>query len=372
MKIFIAIIFAFLFCIKTATATDIKYDYSGEWSSFYGYSFPENKYKHKDKRQSFVNLFSISMSADKEFNENYSLGLYIDLMASINKHQYNYSNGLWGHDIYSIFDNPLGRIMFGETYNVASQFHVSSPMAGKFGLNDSDIIDFISNPNWTKDKHSTAFRTLNSSAINTDGTALKFSYILPEFYDFTLGFSYTPDTYSRTGLINRDARYANNDGYVFAAYHHKDLGFAEMESSLGYAIFNKNDNEISIGTSFYRAGWTIGGSYRKTYVEGDDYPITKDSNNPRLLDFFDSYREGYAWDVGLGYEIGPYKVALSYFESKAKNINNYDKIWLLSNEYQLNKHMSLYLAGAKAKFKGINEELSNEGYSIISGFSLNF
>ena len=372
MKKFIFAIAILLLFPNLVKASYFKYQATGEWSSFYGYNFPNNKYKNKDKHQLFLNLFEVNISAEKELNNNYSFGIYADLMASINKRQYNYSNGLWGHEIYAIFDNPAGRIMLGETYNTASQFHVGAPKSGRFGLNDSDIVNFMSNPNWLKEKHHTAYKTLNSTEINTDGTAAKLSYISPEFYNLTLGLSYVPDTYSRTGLINRDARYADDDGYVAAAYYHNDFDFAEMESSLSYAIFNKDDKEISLGLSFYRAGWTVGGSYRKTYVDGNDYSITINSINPRLPDLFDNYREGQAWDIGVGYEIGPYKVALSYFESKSDNSDNKDKIWLLSNEYQINKHVALYLAGGKVDFEGINTEQSNKGYSVISGFSLSF
>ena len=355
-----------------AFASDTEYNLSGEWSSFYGYAFPSHRDKHKDKRQFFVNTFEADFSAEKNFNDDYSLGLFADIMVGVNKRQYNYSNGLWGHEVYGIFDNPLGRVMFGETYNAAAQFHVGAPSAGKLGLNDSDIVNFIANPNWVKTKRQTAYQTLNSTSINTDGTAAKISYITPEYHNLTLGFSYIPDTYNRTGLVNKRARYAADDGYVAAAYYTADLGFAELESSLGYGIFNQDDKDFSAGLSLYRAGWTLGGSWRKTYVDGGDYPVTKHSLNPRLADWFDGYREGEAWDVGVGYEIGPFKTALSYFESKSAQSDNKDKIWLLSGAYQYNRNLSLYLAGARAEFKGQTPEDSNKGYAAITGFSLGF
>lgn len=372
MKKILTLATAALFFSLPVAAQDTEYKFSGEWDSFYGYTFPNDAYKHRDKRQFFVNTFKLNLGAEKNFTEDYFLGLYADLYAGIDKRQRNYSNGLWGHEIYAIFDNPYGQMMLGETYNVAAQFHISAPKAGKFSTNDSDIVNFIANPNWVKSKHSTAFRTLNSTAINTDGTAAKISYISPEYHNLTLGFSYVPDTYSRTGLVQRDARYADNDGYVGAAYYTADLGFAELETSLGYAIFNQDDRDFSVGASLYRAGWTIGGSWRKTYVDGGDYPITRISTNPKLPELFDNYREGHAWDAGIGYEFGPIKTALSYFESKADNTKNRDKIWLWSNEFQYNKYLSLYFAAAKAEFEGQTKYDSNKGYSAITGFSISF
>lgn len=357
---------------NTLRAHETKYSASAQWESLYGYTFPDHDYKHRDHRQHFVNMFELNLGAEKEFSNEWSLGLYADLYAAINKRQRNYSNGLWGHEFYAILDNPYGRAMLGETQNVAAQFHISAPKAGKFGLTDNSIVDFIANPNWVKEKHQTAFRTLNSTSINTDGTVAKLSYITPEFHDITLGFSYIPNTYSRTGLINREALYADKEGYVGAAYYTADLGFAELETSLGYAVYNKDDHDFSFGASLYHAGWTVGGSWRKTNVKGNDYPVTKQSINPKLPDLFDNYREGQAWDIGLGYQFGPFKTALSYFESKAKNASNKDRIWLLSNEFRYDKHLAVYLAVAKTDFEGQNNADSNRGWAVMSGFSIGF
>ena len=92
------------------------------------------------------------------------------------------------------------------------------PSVGPLGVNNSDIVDFIANPNWRRNKTGTAFRTLNSTDINTDGTAPKISYITPEFYQTVVGLTYVPDIYSRAGLVSRYADYKNEDGYVCLLY----------------------------------------------------------------------------------------------------------------------------------------------------------
>lgn len=105
------------------------------------------------------------------------------------------------------------------------------------GVNNSDIVDFIANPNWRRNKTGTAFRTLNSTDINTDGTAPKISYITPEFYQTVVGLTYVPDIYSRAGLVSRYADYKNEDGYVAALYNHAEFGSLSLETSLGFAVF---------------------------------------------------------------------------------------------------------------------------------------
>ena len=101
----------------------------------------------------WVNIFSLNLGIEKEFADDYQLGLYADFNAGINKRQDNFNNGDWGQEVYGIMDSPYGRIMLGETYNVAYQFQVGAPRVGAIGLNDSDIVNFMANPNWVKTKH---------------------------------------------------------------------------------------------------------------------------------------------------------------------------------------------------------------------------
>ena len=142
-----------------AQASEVEFIYSGRIDSLYGYSVPAGRYKHNDHRDHWINLFSLNLGLEKEFNADYSAGLYADLNAGINKRQDNFNNGDWGQEIYGIIDSPYGRIMLGETYNTAYQFQVGAPRAGAIGLNDSDIVNFMANPNWVKTKHATAYRT---------------------------------------------------------------------------------------------------------------------------------------------------------------------------------------------------------------------
>ena len=188
-----------------------------------------------------------------------------------------------------------------------------------------------------------------------------------------LGFSYVPDAYSRTGLINKFADYAKDDGYIGALYHNLDLDFVDISASLSYAEYHDNDKELGAGMQLRRGGWTLGGSFRKTYIDGDDKrkpsPISE-----RTPELFDNYREGYAWDIGLGYEIGPYQVSLGYFDAKASHTKNRSQITMLSNQYQFNKWIDAYLIGAYTKFRGATDEASENrtGYAVVSGLRLNF
>lgn len=359
--------------VPAAASAQMTYEFSGSAVGLYGYTDLEKRFESKEHHSQGTGTFSFNSSANYEFNEDYSLSLNLDVIAGVDHHLKDYNQGVWGEEAYAIVDSPAGRFMLGQTSNVAAQFHQGAPSVGPLGENNIRLTDFIHNPNWQRNSHTTRFATLNSTSLDTDGVAPKASYISPEFYNTLIGFSYMPDSYNRRGLINKFAHYSKKDGYAAALYHHADLDFAQLAASLGYAQYHDNDKEYSAGLTLTRGNWTLGGSYRKTYIDGRDKsrPSVVSERTPEL---FDNYREGDAWDIGLGYEIGPYKVSLSYFTTQAKRTNNTDKIVALNNVYQYNKWIDVYLTGAYAKFKGDNTTIAdnNAGYAVIAGLSLNF
>ncbi len=360
---------------SSANAGEWNFDVSGSANALYGYSDVSARYEKYNDNNHTPSDINISLAAEYAFdNPSYQLGMYLDVMAGADKELEDYTQGKWGEEAYAILDTPMGRLMGGQTYNVAYQFGVGAPSVGPLGVNNSDIVDFIANPNWQRNKKGTAYRTLNSTDINTDGVAPKISYISPEFYHTILGLTYVPDVYSRTGLVSRYADYKNEDGYIASLYNQTELGSFNLETSLGFATFADDDKEFSAGMRVSHGNWTLGGAYRRTYVDGNDYPQNLRRNPLREPEFFDSYREGYAWNIGLGYAIGPYEVALSYFNSKADNTDNEDRIVQFSNQYQLNKYVDLYLIAAHVDYQGADDDAHNnsQGYAFITGLGVNF
>ncbi len=371
MKTFLAVLLGSGIVAAPALA-EFSFNTYGRITGLYGYTDAEKRFENVDSKQNATGDFEAGFEARYDFNDDYALSLNLDLMGGIDHEMKNYNQGAWGEEAYAILDSPYGRLMGGQTFNVAKQFHVGAPSYGPLKINDSNIVDFIRNPNWKRTSKESYFATLNSTDINTDGVAPKISYITPEFYNTMLGISYIPDAYNRRGLINKDAKYAKKDGYAAAVYNSLDIGFADMTSSAGYAEFHDNDKEISLGLNLARGNWNIGGGWRKTYIDGKDTTTFKTKKN--LPELFDNYREGRAWDIGIGYEFGPYRASLSYLNSKAENTRNYDQVVILSNSFQLNKYIDLFAIGSYAKFRGADHELenNNQGYAFVTGASLNF
>lgn len=355
--------------------------YAGEWEvnaqghvqGLYGYSDVAEKFEKKDDNNHGVGQADVSLSAAYQFDDDYNLSLNLDLMGGVDQELKDYNQGAWGEEAYVIGDSPYGRLMLGQLFNVDAQFHEGAPEAGAIGINNSEVVDFITNPNWQRNKHGTRFATLNTTYINTDGVAPKINYISPAFHNIMLGLTYVPDAYNRRGLINKQASYEKDGGWVASLYGSQEWGKYNFSASLGYAAFHDDDQEFSASLRLKRGNFTLGGGWRKTYIDGHDHQRRKIVSE-QLPELFDNYREGEAWNAGIGYEIGPYQMALSYFESKASRTDNKDKITVFSNQYQLNETAEIYLAAAHVDFEGATHQVwdNNQGYAFIAGIGLNF
>ena len=368
MKTKIFLITALISSFLTSFAhAEWSFEANGEANALYGYSNISGKYKKFQKNNNIVTDGWISFSASNNFYDQYELNILANFLGGTDKYLKDYNQGSWGEELYAKIDTPYGQFSAGQMNNIAYLQSISAPTAGALSVNNSNITNFIHNPNWIRRKKTTSFRTLNSTYINTDGTSAKISYLSPEFYNTSIGFSYVPYVYNKTGLVNKHASYHNNGGIILSAANHLEFDYVDIETSLGYAEFFENDKEYSAGISFYRKGFTFGTSYRATEKNNKKYSSVQ---HFALPEYFDSYRNGRAFNIGLGYEIGPFKTAVTYFNSKAKHLRFEDKIVQFSNEYRIHKNVSLYMAVAHVEFK--EEKDAAKGYAFIFGTGINF
>ncbi len=346
------------------------YEYSGVADGFYGYSDYAGKNNANYKNSHTPVAAEVSSSLGYAVDENTQFRLGLDAQISGGRNVEDYNHGDWGENIYGTLNLKYGEFNVGQVYNAAYQLAVGAPSVGYFRTNNSPISDFINNPNWQRNSKVTTYKTVNSTFLNTDADAPKISYTTPEMSGVKAAFSYTPDSYSEAGLLNKHSKYDNRSSYAAGLYHSVDLYYAEIESSLGYAYNRKNDNEISAGISIYRKGWTLGGSYRQNFTSSSDYALNIQTAD-NMPQYFDGYRRGKAYNVGLSYEIGPLKTGITYFASYADKTQNRDDILTFANRLAINKYTALYLATAYAKYKG-DDVADNEGYAVIGGLELTF
>lgn len=357
MKFFI---YALILAAVPVAAFAGEWDYNVESGLRGAYGYTDIK-----KHNHGVGQGNIDSSVYYSFDDSSVVSLHLDLMFGVDQELQDYNQGRWGEEAYGVLDSPYGQIMLGQVYNVASLFHNAAPSVGILNSNN-DVVDFIVNPNWRRTSKETKFATLNSTDINTDGVAPKINYVSPEFYGAALGFSYVPNSYNRRGLENKHAGYAHKDGFVGALYHDGDWNLFESKISLGYAQYHGNDKEFSSAMTLSRGNWSLGGGVRKTYIDGEN----KAKAETGLPTNFDGYREGFAWNVGIGYEIGPFSSSVSYFDSKSDHSKNRNKIVAFSNQYQFNKNIDVYAAAAHLDYDADFD--SGSGYALIVGVGVNF
>ena len=370
MKKALCLLLGAIYC-SNVYAGEFVYDYSVTANAFYGYSdYNKNKY-NRQKHNNTPSSAEIYTSAGYEFDNGDSLILNVDAQIAGDKKIKDYNQGNWGENVYGIYTSKFGEFSAGQMYNAAYQLAVGAPSVGYFRANNSPITDFLITPNWQRGKKPTAYRTLNSTYLNTDGDALKIAYTTPEFYGTKLAVSYTPDSYSKAGLLSKQSSYEHRSSYAAGLYNSHEFDYFTLESSLGYAFNHKNNQEISAGLSLYRKGWTLGGSYRKSFTSSHDYAL----NSSKDLDFpyfYDGFRRSQAYNVGLSYEIGPFKTGITYFNAKADKTSNKDHIVTFANRYAFHKNVAAYLAAAFAEYKGEEREVkSNRGTAVILGLELN-
>ena len=357
---------------SSALAGEFEYNYGLTANGFYGYSEYADKYRQAYKHHHTPVSAEITTSVGYRFNDETAVTLGVDGQIAGGKEVEDYNHGEWGENIYASVETAYGELSVGQIYNAAYQMAVGAPSVGAFRVNNSSITDFIANPNWQRHSRTTSYRTLNSTYLNTDADAPKISYVSPEFYATKIALSYTPDSYTEAGLINKHSRYDNRSSYAVGLYNDLDLDYVEIESSLGYAYNRKNNQEISAGLSLYRKGWTLGGSYRKSFTASNDYALNLQEADDMPW-YFDGYRRGQAFNVGLSYEIGPFKTGLSYFHAEADKTSAQDNIVTFANRFAFCKYAAVYLTTAYAEYKGIKAETgNNRGYAVISGLELNF
>jgi len=358
--------------VEYSLAGEWIYDVSGIADGFYGYSQYSDKYRRNYKHHHTPVSAEIYTFAGYRFDVDTEFKIGLDGQIADGKEVEDYNHGTWGENLYATLTSNYGEFSLGQIYNAAYQLAVGAPTVGYFRINNSPLTDFIANPNWQRHSKTTSYRTLNSTYLNTDADAPKVSYVTPEFYSTKIAVSYTPDSYSEAGLINKHSHYDNRSSYATGLYHNFVTDVVEAETSLGYAYNRKNNQEASAGLSLYRKGWTLGGSYRQSWTTGSDYALNIHTHNDQPL-FYDGYRQGRAFNVGLSYEIGPLKTGVSYFAAYAGKTDNKDKIISWANRFAFNKYLALYLTAAYAEYKGEGVEMkSNRGFATIGGLELSF
>ena len=339
----------------------------------YGYNSFPTKYDSVNDNDNVYSSLYLTFSAAYNFSKNYQLGVYYLPNSSGTDYFKSYNGDEWDHQIYGALITPYGQIQVGMNYNVAYQMYVGAPSIGPLGVNDSGITDFLDNPNWDRIGGKVAFYpTLDSTRMDTDNIAPKFSYLSPIYKGTQFGFSYMPSAYNREGLLNGYAPYYDKEAYVAAISNQHQFGEFNLSTYAGYGLYVDDHQDMSVGASVTYKNWTLGGSYRQTDADSDN-PINQQINDNVTPEYYDGFRDGRVWNIGLSYTYENFSTGVSYFESIARKSRNRDQFVQWANQYQVDEYWTLYTAIGYVKFEGLTGTAadSNEGCSFIAGVGFN-
>lgn len=133
-----------------AEAGEWTFEAMGKARTLFGYGHPDSRYSYHRSRYHLPTRFNLSLLAQYSFDDSYQLGAYLDLAYGFDQQLKDYNHGSWGEEAYLILDAPFGRVVGGQSYNAAYQLGVGAPDAGVLGVNQSDLVNFVANPNWQR------------------------------------------------------------------------------------------------------------------------------------------------------------------------------------------------------------------------------
>ncbi len=228
------------------------------------------------------------------------------------------------------------------------------------------------------------FDILDSTTVNEDGNAQKISYFSPKFYGFQVGATYTPGTrYARpftggSGAMNSTVVAENrnfNRSYTVSAAYDGKMGPVTLGADITYgnSLFtgplpngerNNAINEYAAGLNVGFSGFTFGASYKLR-----DYGIKE-------------MKDSQAFDVGVGYENGPYAVSASWFASRAGKNLGYKMpkldIYQVSGSYKLGAGVNAFATfgyidlNVESRLKETFGFADQDAWTVVTGLALTF
>jgi hypothetical protein len=271
----------------------------------------------------------------------------------------------------------LGRLELGDTDNAAYKMAVVAPSGG-VSVNDGDLvrIQAFALPSG----FDPANTTIDTTPLQlTDNDSGKVNFFTPRYAGLQFGFSYIPrfepgggddnNAIARTGGSG-----PTNNGFA-AAVNYRDLveGIA-VNTTAAFLWGDTPPSEgsaplvgVNLGAVLAVGGVEFGGSFTRA---------TGHAPTDRSLD-------GHAFDLGIAYEIGPYRVGLTYLRgvsdgSRADGARQYLDQGVLSATYALGPGVALvgglfvYDANGENSVAGANGVADNQGAGFATGIKLRF
>lgn len=211
-------------------------------------------------------------------------------------------------EVYMYLQGGWGMIEFGQQDGVGDHFRVQSPRAlVQIGANDPD---------------NDPLNLANISTVNeTSNDNTKITYMTQSFSGLKLGVSFTPDASKNPAGFTTAMENVGDEIVEVGAYYSRKIEDVDFAMSATYVTADDSGltydlKEWNVGAQVGVAGFTFGGSYR----DSEGFAVRGMAN--RAVGAMAMGNEYTAYDVGLGYETGPWKVTVQYAAHEADDMSN--------------------------------------------------
>lgn len=307
----------------------------------------------------FQNDTEVHVKVDGKADNGLGYGAVIELEADVTADADG--EGLNADKTYVYLESNFGRVELGNNYSPAKTMRVGAEtLSHGTGGTDGDFYDFVTVPAAFILKPDLPL----DAAAGVAEDATKIVYYTPRFSGFQFGVSYAPDS--------------GNGGTAAGFTTDTDAGQAENVFDLGLNYTGQFDQ---VGVALSATG-SFGGSEAATtedlaayafggnlsylgFTFGGSYGNWDDS-----LQAVGANTDADFWDVGLGYETGPFGVSVSYFTSEI-GTNDFDNI-IVGADYQLAPGLVPYVEVNFFDLDAAGTALDNEGTAVLAGTQLNF
>lgn len=344
--------------VPAAAAEKLSVGIGGEYTQYFGFADNETDtgdYTGFDAKADGVLTFGGETTPDNGISFGVEVGLKTESAGS---------DQIDGSMMY--VEAEAGRLEIGQTDNVAVLMHFSAPDVG-FGINDSDISDWVINP--SGGDADSAFQS--TYLYLGEDQATKITYFTPRFSGFQLGVSYIPEFERDNNAQPEGDIY--RDSIAVGANFVREFGEAEVAIAAGYLFADKPDGVgsagsdaegFSFGANLTYAGFTVGGSFAST-----------DGNAGGGTDTATSF-DGDGFDLGVAYAFGDASVSLSYYQGSVEDSvatagDSEHSTVMLSGAYDLGPGVTALGSIFRSEFEADTGE-DNDGWAVVTGITLEF
>ena len=309
----------------------------------------------------FQNDTRVDVKVDGKADNGLGYGAVIQLQADVSNDADN--GGVNADKTYLFLESNYGRVELGSQVSPAKTMRVdASNFAHGTGGVDGDFYDFVNNAGAALVSPDLPLDAGTTAGANTTENATKIVYYTPRAGGFQAGVSFAPDSGNRgtaAGFSNaNNAAQAKNVFDLGLNYtgQYEQVGIAASATgSVGSAeLVGTNDlAAYALGLNLNYRGFTVGGSY------GD----WSDSLNTTGADTD-------FWNVGLGYETGPFGASVSYFTSTA-GTTDFDNV-IVGADYKLAPGLVPYVEVNFFDIDATGTASDNKGTAVLAGTQLTF